>query len=180
MRFSNLIHRSRSDADARLACRSKAHPALPSYRAHVLMDNHHDLVVDSRVTLADGYGERNAAQQMVAAPRGEHSKTIGVDKGYDSKGFVQSMRWLGVTPHAARNRNRPGGSAIDRRTTHHPGYALSLNARCGIEKVFGWTKQAAGFCDNANIEDVLLSAPSLLCTSSPTISYAWATSSNSG
>ena len=143
-RFSNRTHRSSTDADARLARRSQAHPALLSYRGHLLMDNRHHLVVDSRVTLADGYGEREAAQQMVAALRGEHPRTIGADKGYDTKGFVRFMRWLGVTPHVAQAINRTGGSAIDVRTTRHPGYRQSLNARRGIEKVFGWIKQAAG------------------------------------
>lgn len=95
------------------------------------------------MTLADGYGEREAAQQMVAALRGEHPRTIGADKGYDTKGFVRFMGWLGVTPHVAQTVNRTGGSAIDERTIHHPGYRQSLNERRGIEKVFGWIKQAA-------------------------------------
>ena len=143
-RFSNSTHRSSTDADARLARRSKAHAALLSFLGHVLMDNRHHLVVDSRVTLANGYGERDAAQQMVDALTGEHPRTIGADKGYDTQGFVRFMRWRGVTPHVAQNTKRKGGSAIDQRTTRHPGYRQSLNARRGIEKVFGWIKQAAG------------------------------------
>ena len=144
-RFSNQIHRSSYDPDARLARRSKAHPALLSYRGHVLMENRYHLAVDSRLTLADGYGERAAAQEMMAAQPGEHPRTIGADKGYDSKGFVEFMRWRGITPHVSQNSNRLGGSAIDGRTTRHEGYRQSLNARKGIEKVFGWIKQAAGF-----------------------------------
>ena len=81
---------------------------------------------------------------MVAALMGEQPRTIGADKGYDTKGFMHFMRWLGVTPHVAQTINRTGGSAIDRRTTRHTGYGQSLNARRGIEKVFGWIKQAAG------------------------------------
>ena len=142
-RLSNRTRRSSSDPDVRLARRSKAHPALLSFLGHVLMDNRHHLVVDRRVTLANGYGEREAAQRMVAALAGEHPGTIGADKGYDTKGFVAFMRWLGVTPHVARNTNRTGGSAIDQRTTRHPGYRQSLNARRGIERVYGWIKQAA-------------------------------------
>jgi hypothetical protein len=48
------------------------------------------------------------------------------------------MRRISVTPHVAQNTSRPGGSAIDGRTTRHEGYAKSINARRGIEKVFGW------------------------------------------
>jgi len=64
--------------------------------------------------------------------------------GYDTKGFVAQMRRIGVTPHVAHNTNRPGGSAIDGRTTRHKGYTKSINARRGIEKVFGWIKQWGG------------------------------------
>ncbi len=45
------------------------------------------------------------------------------------------MRRIGVTPHVAQNTARSGGSAIDGRTTRHQGYAKSINARRGIEKV---------------------------------------------
>ena len=91
-----------------------------------------------------GTGERDAAQQMEADLPGAHQKTIGADKNYDTKGFVAEMRRIGVTPHVAQNTNRPGGSAIDGRTTRHKGYAQSINARRGIEKVFGWIKQWGG------------------------------------
>ncbi len=77
-------------------------------------------------------------------PHGAHQKTIGADKNYDTKGFVAEMRRIGVTPHVAQNTSRPGGSAIDNRTTRYEGYAKSINARRGIEKVFGWIKQWSG------------------------------------
>jgi hypothetical protein len=54
------------------------------------------------------------------------------------------MRRIGVTPHVAQNTARSGGSAIDGRTARHEGYAKSINARRGIEKVFGWIKQWGG------------------------------------
>jgi transposase len=144
VKLTNETHRSSSDPDALLARKSIVHPALPSYRGHVLMDNRHDLIVDCRVTLADGYGEREAARAMAADLSGAHQKTIGADKNYDTKGFVAQMRRLGVTPHVAQNTGRPGGSAIDGRNTRHKGYTQSINARRGIEKVFGWIKQFAG------------------------------------
>ncbi len=75
---------------------------------------------------------------MAAELSGVHQKTIGADKNYDTKGFVAEMRRLGVTPHVAQNTARSGGSEIDGRTTRHVGYAKSINARRGIEKVFGW------------------------------------------
>ena len=66
VKLSNETHRSSTDPEALLARKSNAHPAQLSYRGHVLMENRHDLVVDCRVTLADGYGERDAAQEMAA------------------------------------------------------------------------------------------------------------------
>jgi hypothetical protein len=102
------------------------------------MDNRHALIVDCRVTQAVGTGERDAAKNMAAAISGAHQKTLGADKNYDTRGFVAEMRRLGVTPHVAQNTARPGGSAIDSRTTRHEGYVKSINARRGIEKVFGW------------------------------------------
>jgi hypothetical protein len=35
-------------------------------------------------------------------------------------------------------------SAIDGRTTRHPGYAISLRIRKRIEEAFGWAKTVAG------------------------------------
>ena len=102
-KLSNETHRSSTDPEALLARKSNAHPAQLSYRGHVFMENRHDLVVDFRVSYADGTGERDAAQEMAADLSGAHRKTIGADKNVDSKGFVATMRRLGVTPHGAQN-----------------------------------------------------------------------------
>ena len=144
IKLSNKTHRSGTDPDALLARKSNAHPALPSYRGHVLMDNRHALIVDCRVTQAVGTGERDAAKAIAADIPGAHKKTLGADKNYDTKGMVAELRRIGVTPHVAQNTSRPGGSAIDSRTTRHEGYAQSIIARRGIEKVFGWIKQWGG------------------------------------
>lgn len=40
--------------------------------------------------------------------------------------------------------NRKGGSAIDGRTTRHPGYVISQRIRKRIEEPFGWAKQIGG------------------------------------
>jgi hypothetical protein len=139
---SNDTHRSTTDREALLARKSNAHPPQLGYRWHVLMENLHDLVVDYRVTLADGYGERDAAKGMGTGCPCAHKKTIGADKNYVTKEFVAQMRQLGVILHVAQNTARCGGSAIDSSTTRHMGYAKSINtrrclhARWGIEKIF--------------------------------------------
>lgn len=124
--------------------KSNAHPAQLSYRGHVLMDNRLDLVVDCQVSQSHGYGERDAAREMASNLAGAQQKTVGADKGYDTRGFASTMRRLGVTPHVAQNTACSDGSAIDGRTTRHEGYTKSINPRRGIEKVFGWIKQFSG------------------------------------
>jgi transposase len=105
---SNETHASTTDPDARLYRKGPGQPAKLSYLGHVLMENRHALVVDTRLTLATGTAEREAAL------------------------------------HVAQNTTNRR-SAIDGRTTRHPGYAVSGRVRKRIEEVFGWTKAAAGF-----------------------------------
>jgi hypothetical protein len=96
------------------------------------------------LTLATGTAERAAALEMVAARPGNHRITLGADKAYDVAGFVADLRQHNVTPHVAQNTTNRR-SAIDGRTTRHPGYAVSERVRKRIEEVFGWTKAVAGF-----------------------------------
>jgi IS5 family transposase len=108
------------------------------------MENRNGLVVASEVSQANGTAEREAALRMANSLRGAHPKTLGADKGYDTRDFVADLRISGITPHVAQNTSRSGGSAIDGRTARHQGYDKSINARKRIEQVFGWIKQAAG------------------------------------
>jgi len=93
----------------------------------------------------DAWAEREAAMLMLHARWRRHPRrrTVGADKAYDTHGLVEVLRELEVTPHVAQNLNRRGGSAIDVRTTRHPGYAKSLHARPRIEPAFGWLKTIA-------------------------------------
>ncbi len=142
---SNDTHQSSTDPESRLYRKSHAAPALPSYLGHVLSDNRHGLVVHVQASTAHGTAERDVAAQMLAdvlAP-GQRA-TVGADKGYDTRGFVQACRDIKVTPHVAQNINRRGGSAIDGRTTRHDGYATSQRKRKRIEQCFGWGKTIGG------------------------------------
>jgi len=134
----NDTHASRTDPDARLARKSDAHPAQPSYSGHVLMENRNGLVAAATLGHATGTAEREAALAMLAGQ--VRARSLGADKGYDTRGFVAGCRGLGVTPHVAANHARSGGSAIDARTTRHHGYQLSQRIRKRIEEVFGWAK----------------------------------------
>jgi transposase len=141
---SNETHASTTDPDARLYRKGPGQPAKLAYLGHVLMENRHALVVDTRLSLATGTAEREAALEMVADCPGNHRISLGADKAYDVAEFVADLREYNVTPHVAQNTTNRR-SAIDERTTRHPGYAVSGRIRKRIEEVFGWTKAAAGF-----------------------------------
>ena len=134
----NDTHQSTTDPDARLYKKGVGRPAQLAYLGHVLMENRSGLIVDTRVTPADGYGERDAALLMVEALPGGRV-TLGGDKGYDYPAFVAELRHMEVTPHVAQNTTNRR-SAIDQRTTRHPGYAVSQLKRKRVEEAFGWMK----------------------------------------
>ena len=136
---SNETHQSTTDPDARLYKKSKGSEAKMSYLGHALMENRHGLLVDTMVTLADGTAERDAALLMASQIPGVKPVTLGGDKNYDTQELVRDLREMKVTPHVAQN-NTNRRSAIDGRTTEHPGYAISQKKRKRIEESFGWMK----------------------------------------
>jgi hypothetical protein len=76
---------------------------------------------------------------MVTRLPGNHRVTVGADRGYDTADFIDELRCRNTIPHVAQNtRNRR--SAIDGRTTRHPGYTVSQHIRKLIEETFGWGK----------------------------------------
>ena len=101
------------------------------------MENRGGLVVDAELTRATGYAERYAALEMIKGVTGEDGTTRRI-KGFDTADFVMELRELGAVPHVAQN-TKGRRSAIDGRTTRHPGYAVSQRIRKRIEEVFGWT-----------------------------------------
>ena len=133
----NDTHQSVTDPEARLYKKAKGQQAKLCYLGHALMENRNGLVVDTRVSLANGTAERKAAIEMVENVPGKHRITLGADKGYDSTDFVERMRFLNATAHVAQNGR---GSAIDGRTTRHEGYNVSLKIRKRVEEIFGWMK----------------------------------------
>ena len=101
------------------------------------------MVVDAAVRLATGTAERDAAFDMAAQIRGDRRVTVGGDKNHDTAELVEKWRGLNVTPHVAQN-NKRRRSAIDQRTTRHPGYLISQKKRKRVEEIFGWLKTVGG------------------------------------
>jgi transposase len=122
---SNDTHASTTDPHAKLYRKGSGQAAKLSYIWHALMENRNGLVVAAMLTPASGTAEREAALKMIVQRSpGSRRLTLGADKGYDTKTFVADLRDLNIAPHVAQNTtNRV--SAIDCRTTRHPGYAVS-------------------------------------------------------
>ena len=136
----NATHQSTTDPDAQLVRKSRGQAAILGYRGHVLMENRHGLVVGAQATQVVGASEPATALALATAIPGEHRATLGGDKGYDTADFVAGCRDLKITPHVAQNVHARHRSALDGRTTRHPGYAISQRCRKRVEEVFGWLK----------------------------------------
>lgn len=138
----NDTHASTTDPDARLVRKGKGKEARLSYLANALMENRNGLLVGVDVRHASGTAERDGALAL-ADDHLREGVTLGADKGYDVKGFVEQLTQRGIAPHIARNTNGRR-SAIDGRCARGKGYAMSLQVRKRIEQGFGWIKTIGG------------------------------------
>ena len=141
---SNDTHESSTDADARLYRKGNTASEL-RYMGHTFADNRHGLIASAMVTIASGYAEREAAKAMAndavqALDRpGEQEITLGADKGYDAKEFVQACLSMNVVPHVAQNKSGRS-SAVPDAIAQSEGYEISQQKRKLIEQGFGWAK----------------------------------------
>jgi IS5 family transposase len=146
---SNDTHRSITDPDARLYKKGDGQPAKLCYIGHALMENRHGLVVGGGISQATGTAERQTALDLIDGRDRRRRITLGADKAYDVAQFVHDLRDRSVTPHIAidghlSKTGTPRKTAVDGRTTRHPGYGISQRCRKRIEEVFGWIKSSAG------------------------------------
>jgi transposase len=136
----NDTHQSTTDPEARLYKKAVGREAKLGYLAHLLTENRHGFIVDTAVTDAMGTAERDAALMMLGElPLTTRRVTVGADKNFDMPAWVTAVRQMGITPHVAQHTTNRR-SAIDGRTTRHPGYALSQRCRKKVEQPFGWMK----------------------------------------
>jgi transposase len=139
-RRRNDTHQSTTDPEARLYKKAVGREAKLGYLAHLLTENRHGFIVDTAVTDAMGTAERDAALHMLGElPLTTRRVTVGGDKNFDVPAWVEAVRHMGITPHVAQNTSKQR-SAIDGRTTRHPGYAVSQRCRKKVEQPFGWMK----------------------------------------
>ena len=153
---SNKTHASKTDPDAKLYRKGNGQSSRLCFMGHVLMENRNALIVDAALTQANGTAEREAALAMLdryrPAGRRKHRSrriTLGADKAYDVRAFIGDLRTRKVTPHITidghvTKTGKRRSTAIDKRTTRHPGYAVSQRIRKRIEESFGWIKTTGG------------------------------------
>jgi hypothetical protein len=138
---SNQTHESTTDPDARLYKKSYGKESHLAYLGHVLVENRNGLITTAMATTADEYAEREAALLMLEKKQKDRSRriTLGADKAFDAKDFVDAARTMNVTVRVTKN-DMGRRSNLDRRTTRHVRYAISLSRRWLVEKGFGWLK----------------------------------------
>ena len=139
-------HESRTDPEAQLYKKSAAAAAVPSYLGHVVTENRHGLVVQAMATQSSTRAEREAAITMLdKMKRNGRAITIGADKAYQEKGFIQQLRARRVVPHVAEYEPNPKWpNALTDSERNDPGFAISQRKRKLVEKVFGWAKLDRG------------------------------------
>ena len=145
----NDTHESTTDPDARLYRKGNGRESRLCYMGHAIMENRNGLAVCGDVTHATGTAEREAALGWIDERGSRRRITLGADKAYDVFDFVQALKKRNITPHIAINgtiswNGVPRKTAVDRRTTRHPGYSISQCIRKRIEEIFGWIKSTGG------------------------------------
>jgi transposase len=138
---SNDTHESTTDPDARLARKSNGTTAKLSYCLNGMSENRNGMLVGLCLMVASGTAERDGALKLIyESIPGTPRITVGADKGYDTRDFVEESRHMNATPHVARKKH----SALAERYAGTPGYLLSQRARKLIEEAWGWMKEVGG------------------------------------
>lgn len=138
----NDTHASTTDPEAKLARKGPGREAKLAFSGHATMENRHGLCVLFEVHPAAGAPEAQVAVRQIAElqQRGFSPRTVGADRGYCSRGFVEGLRSQGVVPHPAP---LPGRTlAVKIRSQAH---RLSQRSRRKIEEIFGWAKTTGCF-----------------------------------
>ncbi len=158
---SNQTHASRTDPEAKLYRKGPGKPSQLAHLGHVLSENRNGLIVETRVTEANGTAERDAAIRMIQGYKKKHGRgpqTVGADAGYDAGEFLLRLEREEVIPHVAMTSTEPGDPSTaraDRKALIEARirmqarqqtveYDVSQRVRKRVEECFGWAKTIAG------------------------------------
>ena len=137
-------HESTTDPQARLYKKSTAGEAKPSYLGHVIIENRNGLVVTACATQSSATAEREAALGMLDQmhPRApDQPITLGADKSYQERKFIEGLRRRQVIPHVAEYKpSAKWPNFLTETERNDPGFAVSQKKRKLVERVFGWGK----------------------------------------
>lgn len=142
---SNDTHASTTDSEAKLRRKGPGKEAKLCFAGHALMDNRHGLMTDVALTPAVGVTEPDAALAMLARQRGKRlrPRSVGADKGYHARRFVEALREKRTAAHVALNpahyTTGLGPGVLGSRA-----YRASQITRKRIEQFFGWGKTVGG------------------------------------
>ena len=142
---SNQTHQSTTDPEARLYKKAQGQAAKLCFGAHALMENRNGLLRQIKVTSATETTETEAGLEMLRVEEeinGVKPKTVGADKGYHNREFVQGLCGAGIAPHVAQKKT---GERIDPVVAASEGCKVSQRIRKRVEEIFGWAKTAGGF-----------------------------------
>lgn len=141
---TNDTHGSTTDPEAVSVRKGKGKEAKLCFGGHALMENRNGLCVGIRVSSGLETEPLAATHLLDRQVRKRLRPTsLGADKNYHTKGFVDFLRRRGIRPHIAQiqNRKTPG---LDARTTRHTSYWVSQKKRKRVEEIFGWMKAYGG------------------------------------
>jgi transposase len=139
-------HESRTDPEARLYRKCNAGAAKPCYLGHVLTENHHGLIVGARVTEAGTRAEREAALGLLDQHKSGKQRSLGADKQYQDRQFVEALRARHIVPHVAEYER----GSLQARNSLRPeernsaSFVESQKKRKLVEQSFAWIKHWAG------------------------------------
>jgi len=138
----NDTHESTTDPEAKLVRKGDGREAKLAFAGHATMENRHGLCVLFEVKPAAGSDAAVAVQQIAELQqRGITPRTVGADRGYCSRNFIEGLRGHGVVPHPAPMADRRLLGVKVRSKAHQ----LSQKCRRKIEEIFGWAKTTGCF-----------------------------------
>jgi transposase len=138
----NATHASTTDPEAKLVRKGDGREAKLAFAGHATMENRHGLCVLFEVQSAVGSDAAVAVRQIAELQqRGITPRTVGADRGYCSRNFIEGLRGHGVVPHPAPMADRRLLGVKVRSKAHQ----LSQKCRRKIEEIFGWAKTTGCF-----------------------------------
>ena len=98
---SNWTYASATDPDAHLFRKGKGKEAELCHIGHIMTENRHGLIIDARMTEANGTAECSTALD-IGRRQGRRAQHARADKNDDTADFVAGCRARGCVPHVAR------------------------------------------------------------------------------